>query len=40
MECLFTPFGTILGLLTIVLLTRASVQQLFCPDRLAKESSC
>jgi hypothetical protein len=28
-ECLFMPFGTVLGVLTIIVLTRESVKQLF-----------
>jgi hypothetical protein len=30
-ECLFIPFGTILGVLTIVVLARESVRALFAP---------
>ena len=30
-ECLFIPFGTILGVLTIVILARESVKALFAP---------
>jgi hypothetical protein len=32
-ECLFIPFGTILGVFTIVALSRASVKALFSPAR-------
>lgn len=30
-ECLFVPFGTILGVFTIVVLSRQSVKELFAP---------
>jgi hypothetical protein len=30
-ECLFVPFGTILGVFTIVVLSRESVSVLFSP---------
>jgi hypothetical protein len=32
-ECLFIPFGTILGVFTIVVLSRESVRALFAPTR-------
>ena len=32
-ECLFIPFGTILGVFTIVVLSRESVRELFAPTR-------
>jgi hypothetical protein len=31
-ECLVVPFGTILGVFTIVVLSRASVKALFSPE--------
>ena len=31
-ECIFTPFGTVLGVFTIVLLVRPSVKELFMPQ--------
>jgi len=31
-ECLFMPFGTVLGVFTIVVLTRESVRALFAPQ--------
>lgn len=31
-ECMFTPFGTVLGVFTIVVLMRDSVKDLFCPQ--------
>jgi len=33
-ETIFTPFGTVLGVFTIVLLTRPSVKALFMPGRI------
>jgi hypothetical protein len=30
-ECLFMPFGTVLGVFTIIVLSRESVKQLFTP---------
>ena len=33
-ECAFTPFGTILGVFTIVVLVRPSVKELFMPQTL------
>jgi hypothetical protein len=34
-ECLFMPFGTILGIFSIILLMRESVKQLFIPGQPA-----
>ena len=31
-ECIFSPFGTVLGVLTIILLVRPSVKELFIPQ--------
>jgi len=31
-ECIFMPFGTVLGVFTILVLTRESVKQLFLPS--------
>jgi len=33
-ECLFVPFGTILGVFTIVVLSRESVKALFAPAQM------
>jgi len=33
-ECIFTPFGTVLGVLTIIVLVRPSVKELFMPRPL------
>jgi hypothetical protein len=35
LECLLLPFGTVLGILTIVVLVRPSVKQLFAANDLA-----
>jgi hypothetical protein len=32
-ECLFMPFGTILGVFTLIVLSRESVKKLFLSDR-------
>jgi hypothetical protein len=38
-ECIFMPFGTVLGIFTIILLTQESVKQLFqTPDAAADEN--
>jgi hypothetical protein len=37
-ECVFIPFGTALGIFTIIVLTRESVRHLFEPDNLSKAS--
>lgn len=34
-ECLFMPFGTVLGVFTIIVLIRESVKQLFTTNRVA-----
>ena len=31
-ECIFIPFGTILGVFTIIVLSRESTKKLFLPD--------
>lgn len=31
-ECIFTPFGTVLGVLTIIVLLRPSVKEMFMPQ--------
>lgn len=36
-ECLFMPFGTVLGVFTIVVLTRESVRALFAPQPASPE---
>jgi hypothetical protein len=37
-ECIFIPFGTILGVFTIVVLSRESVKELFLPATLPTSS--
>jgi len=37
-ECIFMPFGTILGVFTIVVLSRESVKELFLPATLPTSS--
>lgn len=38
MECIFMPFGTVLGVFTILVLMRPSVKELFTPRPLASEN--
>lgn len=35
-ECMFTPFGTVLGVLAIIVLVRPSVKELFMPQLVAE----
>jgi hypothetical protein len=37
--CIFVPFGTVLGVLTIIVLTRPSVRALFDDDVVSDELS-
>jgi hypothetical protein len=37
-ECAFTPFGTVLGVFTLIVITRASVKELFLQQTTAVES--
>jgi nitrate reductase gamma subunit len=38
-ECLFMPFGTVLGVFTIIVLLRPTVRQLFGEDGISKASA-
>jgi hypothetical protein len=38
-ECMFTPFGTVLGVLTIIVLVRPTVKALFGVSQLPQASS-
>ena len=39
LECVFVPFGTVLGVFTIVVLQRPSVKELFAPGPLTRPSA-